>query len=51
MFNDNMEIVPSESNEKVNTQYDYYAIPVLFCPRNILDEIVYTLAMVMFQLI
>lgn len=39
-FNDNMEIVPSESNEKVNTQYDYYAIPVLFCPRNVLDKIV-----------
>lgn len=39
-FNDNMKIVSLDSNEKVNTQYDYCEIPVVFCPRKRLDEIV-----------
>lgn len=39
-FNDNMKIVSSDSNEKINTQYDYCEIPVIFCPINRLDEIV-----------
>ena len=38
-FDEYMQLVSSDSGEKVNTQYNYYKIPVLFCPRNRLNEI------------
>ncbi len=39
-FNDNMKIVALDSSEKVYTQYDYCEVPMLFCPRNRLNEII-----------
>lgn len=38
-FNEEREIVASDSEEKLHTQYDYYKIPVLFCPREQLSEL------------
>lgn len=39
MFDDNRKIVDSYNDEKLRTQYDYYEIPVLFCPRKMLDSV------------
>lgn len=38
-FNEEMEIVESDSKDRIRTQYDYYHIPVLFCPREKLIEL------------
>ncbi|MBQ8358988.1 MAG: helix-turn-helix domain-containing protein [Oscillospiraceae bacterium] len=37
-FDDNRKIV-NEEEEKLQTQYDYYEIPVLFCTREVLLEV------------
>lgn len=33
-FDDNRKVVSSDSDEKIHTQYDYYEIPILFCPAD-----------------
>lgn len=38
-FNDNRKVVASDSEEKVHTQYDYYEIPVFFCPANRITDL------------
>lgn len=35
-FNENKQVVPLESIEKLNTQYNYREIPIFFCPRQLL---------------
>lgn len=32
-FDEARKLVPSDSDERIHTQYDYYEIPVLFCPK------------------
>lgn len=34
VFDDEKRIVNFEDGEKLNTQYDYYEIPVFFCPKD-----------------
>jgi len=38
-FNDSMKVVMPNSEEKIHTQYDYYQIPILFCPKYMLSEL------------
>jgi glucose-1-phosphate thymidylyltransferase len=33
-FDSARRLVPSYSDEKIHTQYDYYEIPVIFCPKS-----------------
>ncbi len=34
VLNDKREVVESDNEDKIYTQYDYYHIPVFFCPRS-----------------
>lgn len=38
-FDDSRKVISSEYQEEINTQYNYYDIPVLFCPARLLHEI------------
>jgi len=37
-FDNDKRIISAEDGEEVNTQYNYYSVPVLFCPKEILDN-------------
>lgn len=39
MFDDDKKIVCEGGSEDVRTQYDYYDIPVLFCPKSLLQAV------------
>lgn len=39
MFDDDKKIVCEGGSEDVRTQYDYYDIPVLFCPKTLLQAV------------
>lgn len=39
LINENKKVVNSNKDEPLRTQYDYCDIPILFCPKGILDEI------------
>lgn len=39
-FDTTRKLVPSDSDDKVHTQYDYYEIPIIFCPRNRLTQVI-----------
>ncbi len=39
LIDENKKVVNSNSDEPLRTQYDYCDIPILFCPKVILDEI------------
>ena len=38
-FDDDKKIICEADTEELNTQYDYYDIPVLFCPKNLLEPV------------
>ena len=38
-FNDDKRIIHSAEEETINTQYDYYGIPVMFCPQDAIYEL------------
>ena len=38
-FNDDKKIICELDTEELNTQYQYYEIPVLFCPRELLESV------------
>ena len=38
-FNDDKKIICESDTEELNTQYQYYDIPVLFCPKNLLKPV------------
>lgn len=38
-FDSNKKVVSFEDDEQLKTQYDYYQIPVLFCPKKITENI------------
>ncbi len=38
-FDDDKKIICADDNEELSTQYDYYDIPVLFCPKNLLKPV------------
>lgn len=38
-FDLDRKIISSESGEKIHTQYDYYQIPIIFCPTEVLGDI------------
>lgn len=38
-FDGSRRLVSSDSEEKIHTQYDYYEIPVLFCPKDKLPNL------------
>lgn len=38
-YDSDKKIVASEDGEKLNTQYDYYQIPILFCPSEIVSKL------------
>ena len=38
-FDEARKLVHSDSEERIHTQYDYYEIPVLFCPKEKLPQI------------
>ena len=37
-FDDNRKVVNKSNAKRIRTQYDYYEIPVLFCPFNMLNK-------------
>lgn len=37
-YNSDKKVVTSEDGEKLRTQYDYYQIPIIFCPAYVLCE-------------
>ena len=39
-FNDKKKIVETDCKEKIITMYDYYPIPILFCPKRMLSHII-----------
>lgn len=38
-FDDDKKIICEADTEELNTQYDYYDIPVLFCPKTLLEPV------------
>jgi len=38
-FNDDKKIICESDTEELNTQYQYYEIPVLFCPKNLMKSV------------
>lgn len=38
-FDDDKKIICESDTEELNTQYKYYDIPVLFCPKNLLEPV------------
>ncbi|MBP5551672.1 MAG: helix-turn-helix domain-containing protein [Bacilli bacterium] len=38
-FNDNMRIIDVENDEVLNTQYDYYELPIFFVPQRYLKSV------------
>ena len=43
-FDNDRKIICEADTEELNTQYDYYEIPVVFCPRNLLNTVVNIIA-------
>jgi len=43
-FDNDRKIICEADTEELNTQYDYYEIPVVFCPKNLLEAVVNNLA-------
>lgn len=43
-FDNDRKIICEADTEELNTQYDYYEIPVVFCPRNLLEAVVNIIA-------
>lgn len=38
----NRKLVTSDEDERLHTQYDYYQIPVMFCPKSVMKDIMIT---------
>lgn len=43
-FDNDRKIICEADTEELNTQYDYYEIPVVFCPQNLLEAVVHRIA-------
>ena len=43
-FDDNRKIICDTEGEELTTQYDYYDIPIIFCPKNLLLPVLDTIS-------
>ena len=43
-FDNDKKIICEADTEELNTQYDYYEIPVVFCPKGLLESVVQNIA-------
>ena len=43
-FDNDKKIICEADTEELNTQYDYYEIPVVFCPKSLLEGVVQNIA-------